>query len=142
MKHPKVTLFIKILCGSVFCIFFKRICHNMANMEFICFNGKTPEESTEPEKEKLTETRKEESTETNTKSVNEVEKIAENKVRERQNKEASSSDLHKSYVVIDKKKKETDNGENNDENNDDKEKNDDLNACSFYMLGEWLQKNQ
>ena len=73
-----------------------------------------------------------------------VEKISEQKIRDRvtMNTSTSTSDLNKTYVVIDKKKENDDDNKKTDDKPDSKISNDEINECSYYMLGDWLQKNQ
>ena len=72
------------------------------------------------------------------------EKKVENIVRERLTKETNTSttDLNNNYVIIDKKKENDDDNKKTDDKPDSKISNDEINECSYYMLGEWLQKNQ
>tara|TARA_B100001769_G_scaffold140739_1_gene110197 strand:- start:46 stop:339 length:294 start_codon:yes stop_codon:yes gene_type:complete len=73
-----------------------------------------------------------------------VENKVENKVRECLTKDTNTSttDLNKTYVIIDKKKENNDDNKKTDDKPDSKISNDEINECSYYMLGEWLQKNQ
>jgi hypothetical protein len=73
-----------------------------------------------------------------------LEKKVEKKVRECLTKETTTSttDLNKTYVIIDKKKENNDDNKKTDYKPDSKISNDEINECSYYMLGEWLQKNQ
>jgi len=70
-----------------------------------------------------------------------LEKKVENIVRERLTKETNTSttDLNNNYVIIDKKKENDDDNKKTDDKTDS---NDEITECSYYMLGEWLQKNQ
>ena len=122
MRYPKISEFIKLLCGSVLCIFCKGIYYNIYKMEFVSNNWR---ENDSKKKDKK------------------VEKILEQKVRDRatMNTSTSTSDLHKNYVIIDKKKEKDDN-EKTDDKPDSKINNNEINECSYYMLGDWLQKNQ
>lgn len=125
MRYPKFSEFIKFLYGSVFCIFCKGLYYKLYNMEFVCNNSNTNYDKKTYETEQT------------------LEKKVENIVREHVNKETNSSttDLNKNYVIIDKKKEKDDN-EKKDDTTDSKKSNDEINACSYYMLGDWLQKNQ
>ncbi len=125
MRYPKFSEFIKFLYGSVFCIFCKGLYYKLYNMEFVCNNSNTNYDKKTDETEQT------------------LEKKVENIVREHVNKETTSSttDLNKNYVIIDKKKEKDDN-EKKDDTTDSKKSNDEINACSYYMLGDWLQKNQ
>lgn len=126
MRYPKFSEFIKFLYGSVFCIFCKGLYYKLYNMEFVCNNSNTNyDKKTDETKQTL-------------------EKKVENIVREHVNKETTSSttDLNKNYVIIDKKKENNDDNKKTDDKSNSKISNDEINACSYYMLGEWLQKNQ
>ena len=123
MRYPKISEFIKFLYGSVLCIFCKGIYYNIYKMEFVSNNLRENDSK---------------------KTDKKVEKISEQKIRDRvtMNTSTSTSDLNKTYVVIDKKKENDDDNKKTDDKPDSKISNDEINECSYYMLGDWLQKNQ
>ncbi len=126
MRYPKFSEFIKFLYGSVLCIFCKGLYYKIYNMDYICNNSNTNYNK------KTDETRET------------LEKKVETIVREHVTKDTNTSttDLNKNYVVIDKKKENNDDNKKTDDKSNSKISNDEINECSYYMLGEWLQKNQ